>query len=514
MLSSSVRPTPSDPQLPKEIIDDIIDYLADDIAALRAFALTGRTFLHRARMHIFSCITLEGRIACLERGISPGAKFLALMQDAPYLAGYVKEMRVLNMNRDGVAGADDWIVTDWKLAMAIDTFLAEIESGLQVGTVSNATAGYGGPGRVVGVPPAPSLRRVVLEHLQWNSLPSHTKIRLGDLMACPTLKDVTLKHIRAIPWTVCDRFPVGLDTLWLFAVEFYPAVIEDSVTDDGWTSSDEDEDANGNGGDKLKTVPSSARPKEYFPRIGTLVIHRGSLGRDPTIICTENTLFAVVISSLRVFVTSAWSEREWRHNQEILATIVPTGLLESFGMGFFWRHDAPLPVYVLGPTCPKLHTIHILTHSDCHPLALQAAFVWLYDSLQNLPLNNHLERITIQCCVGPRECSNLDQAPPLLGLSADSHGQPSGEDDEESQEVTRVRKNLGWAEIDKTFATSARFSSLRRIHLKLSINEGTTTGRYGMLVDALYVILPRLMESDMITYERKKPHWPPERFEF
>jgi len=341
MPSSSVRPAPSDPQLPKEIIDDIIDYLADDIAALRAFALTGRTFLHRARMHIFSCITLEGRIACLERGISPGAKFLALMQDAPYLAGYVKEMRVLNMNRGEAAGADDWIVTDWKLASAIDTFLAEIESALQAGTGSSATAGYGGPGRVVGasggVPPAPSLRRVVLEHLQWNHLPSHTKIRLGDLLACPTLKDVTLKHIRAIPWTVCDRFPVGLDTLWLFAVEFYPAVIEDSVTDDGWTSSDEDEDMDS--GDKpkpsdVKAVPPSARPTEFYPRIGTLVIHRGSLGRDPTIIFTENTLFAVVISNLRVFVTSAWSEREWRHNQEILATIVPTGLLESFGMGF------------------------------------------------------------------------------------------------------------------------------------------------------------------------------------
>lgn len=335
--ASSLRPTPSDPQLPKEIIDDIIDYLADDIAALRSFALTGRTFLHRARIHIFSCITLEGKIACLERGISPGAKFLALMQDAPYLAGYVKEMRVLNMNRvNEVVEVDDWIVTDWKLALAIDTFLAEIESGLQAGTTRNtATAGYGGPGRVVGasgVPPPPSLRSVVLEHLQWNRLPSHTKIRLGDLLACPTLKDVTLKHIRAIPWTVCDRFPVGLDTLWLFAVEFDPAVVEDSVTDEEWTSSEEDEEEPKQS--DVKAIPSSARPKEFFPRIGTLVIHRGSLGRDPTIIFTENTLFAVVVSNLRVFVTSAWSEREWRHNQETLERIVPTGLLESFGMGF------------------------------------------------------------------------------------------------------------------------------------------------------------------------------------
>ena len=162
-----------------------------------------------------------------------------------------------------------------------------------------------------------------------------------------------------------------------------------------------------------------------------------------------------------------------------------------------WRRDAPLPVYDLGPTCPKLHTIHILTHSDCHPLALQAAFVWLYDSLQNLPLANHLERITIQCCVGPRECSHLQQAPPLLG-------QPLPGEDEESQEITRVRKNLGWAEIDKTLATSARFASLRRIHLKLSINEGTTTHRYAMLVNALQVILPRLMESEIVTYERQK----------
>jgi len=156
-----------------------------------------------------------------------------------------------------------------------------------------------------------------------------------------------------------------------------------------------------------------------------------------------------------------------------------------------WRRDAPLPVYDLGPTCPKLHTIHILTHSDCHPLALQAAFVWLYDSLQNLPLNNRLERITIQCCVGPREC-------PLLGLS-DSYGQPG-----ENQDVTRVRKNLDWAEIDRTLATSARFTSLRRIHLKLSINEGMTTGRYAMVVDALQVILPRWMKSDIVTYERQK----------
>ena len=345
--ASSVRQNPSDPQLPKEIIDDIIDYLANDVAALRAFALTGRTFLHRARMHLFACITLQGGPAFLERGVTPGRKFLALVQQSPYLLGYIREVRVLNMNE---VWKDDWVGSDLALGFAIGVFLRVLEARLPEPGASAGVAGVAGVADVQLITPlSVSLRSVVLEHIDFHDVLGGHRISMEDLVAFPTVKDVTLKHIRGISWETCERFPEGLENLWLSAVNFYPLVTEDSDTDDGWETSDEEgEDVSAGDGavDDLvrlqstrlrrgfRVLMSTGRARESFPTLRALIIHRGSLGRDASLIFADNTFFPVVISNLRVFLTSSWSEREWSHNGEILARVVPTNLLESFGLGF------------------------------------------------------------------------------------------------------------------------------------------------------------------------------------
>ena len=339
--ASSVRPNPSDPQLPKEIIDDIIDYLADDVAALRAFALTGRTLLHRARMHLFACITLEGGPAFLDRGVTPGRKFLALVRESPYLLGYIKEVRVLNLNE---AWMDDWVGCDLALGFSIGVFLRTLEARLpEVG------AGVGA-GVVSGVqlvpPPSVSLRSVVLERIDWQEIPGGHRVSLEDLVVFPTVKDVTLKQIRGMSWETCERFPAGLEKLWLFAVDFFPLVEADSDTDDGWDTSDDEQDdvivdASGDGIKRqtaerrgFRVLLPTTRSKQTFPSLRALAIHRGSLGRDASLIFAKNTFFPLLVSDLRAFLTSSWSEREWRHNKEILARIIPMNLLESFGLGF------------------------------------------------------------------------------------------------------------------------------------------------------------------------------------
>lgn len=347
--ASSVRQNPSDPQLPKEIIDDIIDYLVNDIAALRAFALTGRTFLHRARMHLFACITLEGGPAFLERGVTPGRKFLALVQQSPYLLGYIREVRVLNMSE---VWKDDWVGKDLALGFAIGVFLRILGARLPEAGASAGIAGSSDVQQLI-TPLSVSLRTVVLENIDLHEVLGGHRISLQDLVAFPTVKDVMLKQIRGISWETCERFPEGLVNLWLSAVNFYPPVTEDSDTDDGWETSDDEEEegaaaaaGDGPGDDDLaklhstrlrrgfRVLLSTRRAKESFPALRTLVIHRGSLGRDASIIFSDNTFFPIVVSDLRVFLTSSWSEREWSHNGEILARIIPTNLLESFGLGF------------------------------------------------------------------------------------------------------------------------------------------------------------------------------------
>jgi hypothetical protein len=345
--AASVRQNPSDPQLPKEIIDDIIDYLANDVAALRAFALTGRTFLHRARMHLFACITLQGGPAFLERGVTPGRKFLTLVQQSPYLLGYIREVRVLNMNE---VWKDDWVGSDLALGFSIGVFLRTLEARLPEPGGASAGGATADVQQHLITPLSVSLRSVVLEHIDLHEVPGGHRISLEDLVAFPTVKDVTLKHIRGISWETCERFPEGLVNLWLAAVNFYPLVTEDSDTDDGWETSDEEEEditaAVAASDDDLarlqstrlrrgfRVLLSTRRARESFPTLRALVIHRGSLGRDASLIFAANTFFPLVVSDLRTFLTSSWSTREWSHNGEILARIIPTNRLDAFGLGF------------------------------------------------------------------------------------------------------------------------------------------------------------------------------------
>lgn len=344
--AASVRQNPSDPQLPKEIIDDIIDYLANDVAALRAFALTGRTFLHRARMHLFACITLEGGPAFLERGVTPGRKFLALVQQSPYLLGYIREVRVLNMNE---VWKDDWVGSDLALGFSIGVFLRTLEARLpEPGGDSAAGVAAADVQQHLITPLSVSLRSVVLEHIDLHEVPGGHRISLEDLVAFPTVKDVTLNHIRGISWETCERFPEGLVNLWVSAVNFYPLVTEDSDTDDGWETSDDGEEdiaAAAAASDDVRlqstrlrrgfrVLLSTRRARESFPTLRALVIHRGSLGRDASLIFAANTFFPLVVSELRTFLTSSWSPREWSHNGEILARIIPTNRLDAFGLGF------------------------------------------------------------------------------------------------------------------------------------------------------------------------------------
>ena len=344
--AASVRQNPSDPQLPKEIIDDIIDYLANDVAALRAFALTGRTFLHRARMHLFACITLEGGPAFLERGVTPGRKFLALVQQSPYLLGYIREVRVLNMNE---VWKDDWVGSDLALGFSIGVFLRTLEARLpEPGGDSAAGVAAADVQQHLITPLSVSLRSVVLEHIDLHEVPGGHRISLEDLVAFPTVKDVTLNHIRGISWETCERFPEGLVNLWVSAVNFYPLGTEDSDTDDGWETSDDGEEdiaAAAAASDDVRlqstrlrrgfrVLLSTRRARESFPTLRALVIHRGSLGRDASLIFAANTFFPLVVSELRTFLTSSWSPREWSHNGEILARIIPTNRLDAFGLGF------------------------------------------------------------------------------------------------------------------------------------------------------------------------------------
>ncbi|KAK0455572.1 uncharacterized protein EV420DRAFT_1644792 [Desarmillaria tabescens] len=93
-------------KLPQELIDLIIDELQADIHTLRASALAGRVFLHRARTHLFRQLVLAPPLSA-----SSLKKCRPLFSSPPpSILRYVRKLRLIGL---GSRGKEQWDPTEF-----------------------------------------------------------------------------------------------------------------------------------------------------------------------------------------------------------------------------------------------------------------------------------------------------------------------------------------------------------------------------------------------------------------
>lgn len=107
------------PELPQELIDLIIDELQTDVHTLRAGALAGRVFLHRARTHLFRQLVLAPPLpaSSLRKCRSPSS--------SPPLSvlRYVRKLRLIGL---GNRGKEQWDPTELHSILDALTNLQEL----------------------------------------------------------------------------------------------------------------------------------------------------------------------------------------------------------------------------------------------------------------------------------------------------------------------------------------------------------------------------------------------------
>ncbi|KAK0213174.1 hypothetical protein DFS33DRAFT_1269800 [Desarmillaria ectypa] len=93
------------PELPQELIDLIIDELQADVHTLRASALAGRVFLHRARTHLFRQLVLAPPLpsSSLKKCRPP------FSSPPPSVLRYVRKLRLIGL---GTRGKEQWVSTE------------------------------------------------------------------------------------------------------------------------------------------------------------------------------------------------------------------------------------------------------------------------------------------------------------------------------------------------------------------------------------------------------------------
>lgn len=107
MLADDVH----DNSLPQELVDLIVDFLADEPPSLRACALAGRCFLQRCSMHLFRTVQFAD-------DTSPG-RFLPLLLSS-HIPPLVREILVIG---SGTTSEYQWITSDDALSPVLDSFV-------------------------------------------------------------------------------------------------------------------------------------------------------------------------------------------------------------------------------------------------------------------------------------------------------------------------------------------------------------------------------------------------------
>ncbi|KAI4522993.1 hypothetical protein K525DRAFT_255067 [Schizophyllum commune Loenen D] len=177
--------------LPQELIDDIVDQLHDDPAALRACCLAGASFLDMARTYLFHAISLSP----IRGGAKRCAQLQALLESNPALAGYIRHLRLVE-DTGGIARA--WLHIEMSLPPLLRRIAkAKALQGLYV---------YG---------PASS-------SISWSILPAPTRGALLDIVASPSLRTLRLERVSGLPYLLLGSLGPSLADLTLL----HPTLID------------------------------------------------------------------------------------------------------------------------------------------------------------------------------------------------------------------------------------------------------------------------------------------------
>ncbi|THH31097.1 hypothetical protein EUX98_g3094 [Antrodiella citrinella] len=84
------NPNRSNPRLPPELIDTIIDYLHEDISTLRNFALVSRRWLKSTRYHLFHHVS----VLASSDYARPFAPFMRFLETAPHIGQFIRELEL------------------------------------------------------------------------------------------------------------------------------------------------------------------------------------------------------------------------------------------------------------------------------------------------------------------------------------------------------------------------------------------------------------------------------------
>ncbi|CAA7261866.1 unnamed protein product [Cyclocybe aegerita] len=157
------------PQLPPELTDSIIDFLANDAASLKACGLAGRIFLPSSRKHLFRRVVLRPSTS----KATPSGKLVGFLLSAPHLLPYVTSLRLVegDFQLDGKGRHVGWMARDHRLA----TLLARL----------------------------PTIRGLSLEStfrpLEWNNLPKGLKVSIRGILKSIQLTDLALMSVAHFP---------------------------------------------------------------------------------------------------------------------------------------------------------------------------------------------------------------------------------------------------------------------------------------------------------------------------
>ena len=95
-------------RLPQELQDEIINKLYDEAEALRACALTCRTFFPRAQKLIFSYITVIAGTSHKSEDYLTDRYFIDILVNSPHISDYVRSVKLVQAS--GVEAITDAVI--------------------------------------------------------------------------------------------------------------------------------------------------------------------------------------------------------------------------------------------------------------------------------------------------------------------------------------------------------------------------------------------------------------------
>ncbi|KAM6503584.1 hypothetical protein JOM56_000527 [Amanita muscaria] len=394
---------PHKPQFPSEIIDEIVDHLRFNKAALKAISLSSRTLLHRARKHLFAALVLVQREDIVDKNTPvsqlPSHQIFRLIKSGRHLIPYIQLVEI--------AGDATLLNFDTEFSKALGLFQQTLETDI-------ATS---------------SLRHIFLYWVAWRDLSIDIQAAIQRLLGFRSLKEVTFYHTSYVPWTVFKEISPNVTALTLFAARFWPDVEPEEIDDIGPPGNSTQAPLKQESGiDRL--------------RIEALEVIYTTYGNDPTIIFTHDSVFPLNFTHLRTCsIDSKPSfDRWWRRRQEFISHVGRS--LETLGITFAVYYDN-IPLTLPTLNCCQLDNLkHLHVETIGAYCALRPIFRWLCESLETLPRQHRLQNIDIRYLIQFQECN---------GYQDSRESWPDG---------------TAWEDLD-SFLTQPRFDSLRQIRLCL-----------------------------------------------